>query len=70
MAKHTQTVRWQKPTNCLIVFHHSVGLALKGLRYATTKVGNWSHFDFVQVTLTCSMSTIEMLEKGVKDVQS
>ena len=26
MVKHTQTIRWQQPANCL-----SVGLALKGL---------------------------------------
>ena len=32
MVKHTQTIRWQKPTNCVIVFDHSVGLVLKGLK--------------------------------------
>ena len=31
MIKHTQTIRWQQPTNCLSVFDHFVGLALKGL---------------------------------------
>ena len=31
MVKHTQTIRRQKPTKCLSVFGHSVGLALKGL---------------------------------------
>ena len=31
MAKHTQTIRRQKPTNCLNVFDHFVGLALKEL---------------------------------------
>ena len=31
MVKHTQTIRWLLPTNCLIVFDHFVGLALKGL---------------------------------------
>ena len=30
MVKHTQTTRRQKPTNCLSVFDHFVGLALKG----------------------------------------
>ena len=29
--KHTQTVCRQKPTNCLSLFDHFVGLALKGL---------------------------------------
>ena len=31
MVKHTQTVRRQQPMNCLSVFDHFVGLALKGL---------------------------------------
>ena len=31
MVKHTQTIRRQKPTKCLNVFDHFVGLALKGL---------------------------------------
>ena len=32
MVKHTQTIRWQLPTNFLNVFDHFVGLALKGLK--------------------------------------
>ena len=31
MVKHTQTIRWQRPTNFLNVFGHFVRLALKGL---------------------------------------
>ena len=31
MVKHTQAIRRQQPTNCLSVFGHFVGLALKGL---------------------------------------
>ena len=31
MVKHTETIRRQKPTNCLSVFDHFVGLALKVL---------------------------------------
>ena len=31
MAKHTQTIRQLLSTNCLSVFDHFVGLALKGL---------------------------------------
>ena len=30
-SKHIQTIRQQKPTNCLSVFDHFVGSALKGL---------------------------------------
>ena len=32
MVKPTQTIRWQQPMNCLSVFDHFVGLALKGLK--------------------------------------
>ena len=32
MVKHTQTIRWQKPANCLSVFDLFVGLELKGLK--------------------------------------
>ena len=31
MVKHTQTIRRLLPTNCLSVFDHFVGFALKGL---------------------------------------
>ena len=31
MVKHTQTIRQQKPTNCMSLFDHFVGLAPKGL---------------------------------------
>ena len=31
MVKHAQTIRRQKAINCLSVFDHFVGLALKGL---------------------------------------
>ena len=31
IAKYTQTIRRQKPINCLSVFNHFVGMALKGL---------------------------------------
>ena len=31
MVKHTQTIRQFLPKNCLSVFDHYVGLALKGL---------------------------------------
>ena len=34
MVKHTQTIRRQQPTNCLGVFDHFVGLALKELMKA------------------------------------
>ena len=49
MVKYTQTIRWQQSTNCLSVFYHLVGLALKGLRImekllrldSSYSPGNW-----------------------------
>ena len=38
MIKHTQTIRRQKPTNCLSVFDHFVGLVLKGLCVEISRV--------------------------------
>ena len=35
MVKHTQTICWTLPTNCLSVFDHFVGLVLKGLSIVT-----------------------------------
>ena len=32
MVNHTQTIRPEMSTNCLSVFDHFVGLALKGLK--------------------------------------
>ena len=34
MVKYIQTIRRQKPTNCLSKFDHFEGLALKGLSFA------------------------------------
>ena len=31
MVKHSQTIRWQLPTNCLSVIDYFAGLKLKGL---------------------------------------
>ena len=35
IVKYTQTIRRLLPTNCLSVFDHFVGLALKGLSVKT-----------------------------------
>ena len=32
MVKHTQTIRRRNPTNCLSMFDHFLGLAVKGLK--------------------------------------
>ena len=38
MAKHTHSIGRQKPTNCLNVFDHFVGLAFKGLWFSNINV--------------------------------
>ena len=35
MVNHTQTICWLLPMNCLSMFDHLVGLALKGLSLAS-----------------------------------
>ena len=44
MVNHTQTIRRQKPTNCLSVFDHFVGLALKRLRILICKTPSNGYF--------------------------
>ena len=36
MVKHTQAFRWLLSTNCLSVFQHFAGMALKGLTHFLT----------------------------------
>ena len=38
MVKHNQIIRRKQPTNCLSVFYHFVGLALKGLKRIELKI--------------------------------
>ena len=35
MVKYTQTILWQKPTNCVSIFDHFLGLAFKGISLFT-----------------------------------
>ena len=43
MVKHTQNICRQQPTNCLSVFDHFVGLALKGLKISLFSLIGSSH---------------------------
>ena len=65
MVKHTQTIRQQKPTNCLSVTDHFVGLALKGLRLLIEVIETIPK-NPVQPAITCSKLTTETLEQNVK----
>ena len=40
MVKYKQAIRQQQPTNCLSMFDHFVGLALKGLSMEEAKSNN------------------------------
>ena len=44
---NTQTIRRQQPTNCLSVFDHFVGLALKGLDWSVCNYLGWSYLNLV-----------------------
>ena len=46
MVKHTPTIRPQEPTNCLSVFDHFVGLALKELNGETREHALLSEYIF------------------------
>ena len=50
MAKHLQTIRQQKPTNCFSVFDHFVRLPLTGLNPIIIKLPNilWIFSDSVE----------------------
>ena len=49
MIKHTQIICWQQLTNCLSVFDHFVGLALKGLRGVWLKTAAKSSLFFKNI---------------------
>ena len=78
MIKHTQTIPRQQPMNCLSVTDHFVGLAIKGLTQAGRfiRLRNLCVFqkaiigESSKLTFTCSKSTTETLEKGLRYVQS
>ena len=51
MVKHTQTIRRLMPTNCLSVFDHFVGLALKGFTKAQWLTCFVPLFSFISTVL-------------------
>ena len=57
MVKYTQTIRRQKPTNCLSVFDHFVGLALKELKLSLD-ITNKNTFAS-QVNINCRKIPLE-----------
>ena len=50
MIKNTQTIRQQQPMNCLSVFDHFVGLAVKGLNSIFLKTGKFRHINLFWIT--------------------
>ena len=54
MVRLTQAIRRQQPTNCLSVFYHFVGLALKWLKYFLVKSFQCSVTFHIEIShLTC-----------------
>ena len=62
MVKHTQTIRRQKVTYCLIVFDHFVMLALKGLIFWLFRVLAHSKQTKQNKNFTSTLQVIEGLE--------
>ena len=58
MVKLTQTICGQQPTNCLSVFDHFVGLALKGLDIIEKVTGTWSSEACSKLSQTSTMELI------------
>ena len=59
MVKHIQTIRWQQPANCLSVFEHFVGLALKRLISSVKLTNSILLKNYYKVTSGC----ISILQK-------
>ena len=51
MVKHTQTIRRQKSRNCLSVFDHFVGLALRGLSEMLNIIPCECHTSYLMINL-------------------
>ena len=67
MVKHTQTIRRQQPTNCLSVFDHFVGLALKRLKKIKilfSILTKWIHGRFGK-SLNSVLEAIISLKEGM-----
>ena len=62
MVKHTQTIHWQQPTNCWIVFNHFWGLVLKELMDLLNKITFTSKLKFMPF-LECLCIVIKRLSK-------
>ena len=52
MVKHTQTICRQQPPNCLSVFDHFVGLALKGLNFPIQETPRGSYKSLIYILFT------------------
>ena len=61
MFKHTQTIRRFLPTNCLSVFDHFVGLALKGLKgeFTSPFIGTQTHLKTTEATIRGVLENFE-----------
>ena len=72
MVKHTQTIRRLLSTNCLSVFDHFVGLALKGLIIALTRVtvGSSTIIDRVLASFPEKITQSGALGIGLSDHQT
>ena len=69
MVKHTQTIRRLLPANCLSVFDHFVGLALKELKKQLLKIVLGIAFLMVVDNLIKNSREVDYLSKAVSAKQ-
>ena len=68
MVKHTQTIRKQKPMNCLSGFDHFVGWRTKGLHHQISKISKNSFYQRRTEKLSWPGSQLVDLYTGHSDL--
>ena len=58
MVKHTQVIRRQKPTNCLSVFDHFLGLTVKVLKNICKVSDEYIPIKLFGVPLICAIAEL------------
>ena len=66
MIKRAQTIRRQKPANCLSVFDHFVGLVLKGFSLSL-KVIFAKTLEKLKITFSTSCLVLQNVDKGINN---
>ena len=65
MVKRAQTIRRQKPANCLSVFDHFVGLVLKGFSLSLKVI--FAKTEKLKITFSTSCLVLQNVDKGINN---